>query len=160
MMINRAVEWVFEYFQSAKWAWYGVGAAYRNQIRWEAGETDRRSLVSLWQKSPRPKSICELFKIGGKIEDSGFGRYLEIWLDKKFLKGWLSINCGKVERKSIFARLKEARKWWEGKDDRLFDQRCFSCFFSSFEITHCTNKYFTSTIYPALLVCVFFNRKC
>ena len=49
----------FEYFQSGKCSWYGVGAAYRNQIRWEAGETDRLSLGSQWQKS-RPKSICEL----------------------------------------------------------------------------------------------------
>ena len=36
-LVKKTVKCIFEKFQSGKWAWYGVGAAYRNQIRWKAG---------------------------------------------------------------------------------------------------------------------------
>ena len=81
MMINS--EWFFEYFQSPKWAWYGVGAAYRNQIRWEAGETDRRSLVKVYGRTLGQNQYVN-FKIEGKLKT--FGRYLEMWLDKRIHK--------------------------------------------------------------------------
>ena len=81
IMINS--EWFFEYFQSPKWAWYGVGAAYRNQIRWEAGETDRRSLVKVYGRTLGQNQYVN-FKIGGKLKT--FGRYLEMWLDKRTRK--------------------------------------------------------------------------
>ena len=56
----------------------------------------------------------------------------KVFSPKNNLKGWLPpTKYRKVERKSIFVRLKEAGKWWEGqsRDDWLFARNAFLVFF-------------------------------
>ena len=74
----------------------------------------RWMVVSLWQKSP-PKSICELQR--EKLKDLTFQDTwkcdpAKVFRQKKCLKG---NEIRRDQGKSIFAMLREAEKWWEGR---------------------------------------------
>ena len=67
------------------------------------------------------------------------------------------LATNKVERKSIFVRLKEAGKWWEGqsRDDWLFARNAFLVFFSGLK-PHIALQSF-GLKFASMLASLFFN---
>ena len=80
MMIHREKR-VFEYFQSPKWGEHDMEWVLPIETklgeRLRDGSTLLCSLVKVYGRSLGQNQYVN-FKIGGKIEDSGFRRYLEM----------------------------------------------------------------------------------
>ena len=83
-------------------------------IETKLGERLERRIDSRWEVNGRSLGQNQYvnFKIGGKSKTQVLEDTWKCHLTKGHKNGY---QYQKVERKSIFARLKEAGKWWEGE---------------------------------------------